>query len=165
MNSRRGYDETTTTATTNATRTRARLTELQRLQAQAYEDKLTGTIAEDFWRERTTTWREEERELRQRLQTEAPSIAKNELLERATEQFELLQHARDQYVAQSPCERAKLLKVLISNCTVTDGSLTFAMRSPYCFLRRGAETGDWRREWDSNPRYAINVHTLSKRAP
>ena len=23
----------------------------------------------------------------------------------------------------------------------------------------------WRREWDSNPRYAINVHTLSKRAP
>src|SRR5436190_8759863 len=24
---------------------------------------------------------------------------------------------------------------------------------------------EWRREWDSNPRYAINVHTLSKRAP
>ena len=23
----------------------------------------------------------------------------------------------------------------------------------------------WRREWDSNPRYAINVYTLSKRAP
>ena len=23
----------------------------------------------------------------------------------------------------------------------------------------------WRREWDSNPRYAVNVHTLSKRAP
>jgi hypothetical protein len=23
----------------------------------------------------------------------------------------------------------------------------------------------WRRRWDSNPRYAINVHTLSKRAP
>jgi len=25
--------------------------------------------------------------------------------------------------------------------------------------------GKWRREWDSNPRYAVNVHTLSKRAP
>ncbi len=24
---------------------------------------------------------------------------------------------------------------------------------------------DWRREWDSNPRYAVNAHTLSKRAP
>ena len=30
---------------------------------------------------------------------------------------------------------------------------------------RGAAGEMWRREWDSNPRYAINVHTLSKRAP
>src|SRR4029078_2830874 len=29
----------------------------------------------------------------------------------------------------------------------------------------GGITGSWRREWDSNPRYAINVYTLSKRAP
>ena len=35
--------------------------------AQAYEDKLTGEITEDFWRERTDSWRAEERELRSRL--------------------------------------------------------------------------------------------------
>jgi hypothetical protein len=27
-----------------------------------------------------------------------------------------------------------------------------------------AKSEDWRREWDSNPRY-LAVHTLSKRAP
>ena len=26
-------------------------------------------------------------------------------------------------------------------------------------------SGLWRREWDSNPRYVISVHTLTKRAP
>ena len=29
----------------------------------------------------------------------------------------------------------------------------------------GKNEGEWRREWDSNPRYGISVHTLSKRAP
>ena len=28
-----------------------------------------------------------------------------------------------------------------------------------------ARRRSWRREWDSNPRYAVNVYTLSKRAP
>ena len=68
-------------------------------------------------------------------------------------------------VAQSPGERAKLLKILVSNCTVTDGSLTFAMRPPYCFLRQGAETGDWRRRWDSNPRYGLAVRRFSRPLP
>ena len=27
------------------------------------------------------------------------------------------------------------------------------------------DRGCWRREWDSNPRYAVRAHTLSKRAP
>jgi site-specific DNA recombinase len=161
----RWYDETTTAATTNADRVQARLTELRRLQAQSYEDKLNGHITEDFWRERTENWREEERELRSRLASAVPTMAKHALLERAREQFELLQHARDQYVTKTSPERAKLLRILVSNCTVTDGSLDFAMRSPFCFIKQAAESGDWRREWDSNPRYAVNVHTLSKRAP
>jgi site-specific DNA recombinase len=144
------YDETTTAARMSATRTQARLTELQRLQAQAYEDKLTGAITEAFWRERTTTWREEERELRTRLATEAPNMRKDELLNRASEQFELLQAARDEYVTQSPAERAKLLKLLVSNCTVRAGSLDFAMRSPFNLIKQAAETGDWRRRCPSN---------------
>ena len=30
---------------------------------------------------------------------------------------------------------------------------------------KGSNSLQWRREWDSNPRDAINVHTLSRRAP
>jgi hypothetical protein len=51
--------------------------------------------------------------------------------------------------------------------------------APFCWLICGFELAlshealchqlvtctHWRREWDSNPRYAINVYTLSKRAP
>lgn len=37
--------------------------QLSRLQAQAYEDKLTGRMTESFWRERTDAWLDEDREL------------------------------------------------------------------------------------------------------
>ena len=147
------YDETRSAAAASATRAQARLTELSCLQAQAYEDKLTGRITESFWRERSDAWRKEERRLRSQLAIEVPCVTTDELVDRAREQFELLQAARDEYLTQSPPERAKLLRLLVSNCTVRDGSLDFGMRSPFHLIKQAAETGDWRRRWDSNPRY------------
>ena len=158
------YDETRSAAAASATRAQARLTELSCLQAQAYEDKLTGRITESFWRERSDAWRKEERRLRSQLAIEVPCVTTDELVDRAREQFELLQAARDEYLTQSPPERAKLLRLLVSNCTVRDGSLDFGMRSPFHLIKQAAETGDWRRRWDSNPRYRDAVHRFSRPA-
>ena len=43
--------------------------------------------------------------------------------------------------------------------------VTYVLGTLRYLCLRTAHVGYWRREWDSNPRYAINVHTLSKRAP
>ena len=77
-----------------------------RLQAQAYEDKLTDKITEGFWRERTAAWREEEREVRGGLAVKVPTITRHALLDRATKHFELLQHAISMLREQRANERS-----------------------------------------------------------
>ena len=42
--------------------------------------------------------------------------------------------------------------------------MTFASKNPNPLIARGFLLTDWRRGRDSNPRYAINVYTLSRRA-
>jgi hypothetical protein len=52
---------------------------------------------------------------------------------------------------------------------MTAAAASFEMLSgvgdPQALAARGIAVKRWRREWDSNPRYGVAVHTLSKRAP
>jgi hypothetical protein len=48
-------------------------------------------------------------------------------------------------------EKARLLKTLCQNFTMTDGSITAQMRSTFDALLQGAQTGDWLGGRDSNP--------------
>lgn len=68
------------------------------------------------------------------------------------------------------------LEPVLGSCEVENGKL-IEVRSYYiahtnintlALLDGGDKGTNWsrlRRGWDSNPRYACNVHTLSKRAP
>ncbi len=47
----------------------------------------------------------------------------------------------------------------------TDPVLHVRFPAPWSVVAENRKNQNWRRGWDSNPRYAINVHTLSKRAP
>ncbi len=80
-----------------------------------------------------------------------PGITKEELLRRAQEPIELAQTARDQYLAQSPRERQRFLKIVLSNCTMNDGSLDVRMASPFDILAKAKESGDWLGGRESNP--------------
>jgi site-specific DNA recombinase len=116
---------------------------LQRLQAQAYEDKLLGKIDEAFWGERNAAWQEELADIDGALLAIESAPSKADLLAAARKPVELLQAAPTLYVTQDSTEKAKLLRTMVSNYTITAGSVSVVLRSPFDVLARGARTGEW----------------------
>ena len=116
---------------------------LQGLQAKAYEEKLLGKIDEGFWAQRNAAWQAELAE----INTEPAGIenapAKADLLAAARKPVGLLQAAPTLYVTQDSAEKAKLLRTMVSNYTITDGSVSVVLRSPFDVLARGARTKEW----------------------
>src|SRR5712691_11692650 len=52
--------------------------------------------------------------------------------------------------------------MLLSNCTFDRGSLSPTYTKPFDMLVRGNESGDWRREWDSDSRAPFRFCKLQK---
>jgi site-specific DNA recombinase len=66
--------------------------------------------------------------------------------------LELAKTAHSRYLEQDFGERRRLLDTVLSNCTFDRGTLCPTYAKPFDVLSQGVETGNWRREWDSNPR-------------
>ncbi len=64
--------------------------------------------------------------------------------------LELAQSAHSLYVTQNRHDQAKLVKTLLSNCTIDLGSLTATYVKPFDLFANGAENGDWLLGLDSN---------------
>jgi site-specific DNA recombinase len=116
---------------------------LQGLRTRAYEDKLLGRVDEEFWAERDAAWRKELESVEEELRSIENAVSKEDLLAAARKPIELLQVAPDLYVTQDAAEKAKLLKTMVSNYTITDGSVSVVLRSPFDVLARGAQTKEW----------------------
>jgi hypothetical protein len=89
----------------------------------AYVDKLDGKIPEDFWERKMSDWRMEEQQVKMAMQGLSNSEAGDKTLD-AQKIFELANKAYSLYVSQNPAEKAKLLKMLFSNCSVDAVSVT-----------------------------------------
>ena len=114
------------------TAARARVDRVGRLLDAAYEDKLEGRIDEAFFQRKRAEW-EDQRAAAQR-ELERLTLADDSSLDLGLRVFELANRAYDLYIEQQPSERAKLLEVLLSNCTMTDGELTPTYRKPFDIL-------------------------------
>jgi hypothetical protein len=64
--------------------------------------------------------------------------------------LELVQRPGILYKNQDPADRWRLLDSVLSNCTFDRGSLCPTYRKPFDLFARATETGEWRRERDSN---------------
>jgi site-specific DNA recombinase len=126
-----------------------RITELQRLIAASYEEKLLGRLDENTWEEHTRRWKEELAELQERIRPKGTD--RDDFLRRVRSPLELAQTAANQYLRQESQERARLLKTLCSNYTAIDGTITIQMRSPFDALAKAGESGDWLGGRESNP--------------
>ncbi|MCG3117773.1 MAG: hypothetical protein LLH30_19045 [Candidatus Manganitrophus sp. SA1] len=108
---------------------------------QAYIDKLDGKISEEFWTERNQDWRREQDQIRIKLQ--AHQKANTNYLQEGIRILELANQAHSQYVRQNAHEKARLLKILLSNCTLKDGSPCPTYRKPFDLVAESVKTKEW----------------------
>ena len=144
-------DEKTTASRINAERSRldARLTSIRNRMDKAYTDKLDGTIPVDFWERKMTDWRMEEQQVKMAIEGLSHAEAGDRALD-AERIFELANKAYSLYVSQDSTEKAKLLRMLFSNCSISDVSVTPTYRKPFDIIFKRAKLEEWSGRLDSN---------------
>src|SRR5215467_12933923 len=125
-----------------AERIEQRLALLRRRMERAYVDRLDGKITEEFWEAKSAEWQEEEQGLLASLR----ELERAENPERAVDRvriLELANKAHSLYVTQTPQEKAKLLRMVLSNCAVDAVSVYPSYRKPFDMIFERAKTGEW----------------------
>jgi len=131
-------------------RLQQRLELVRRRLEQAYMDKLDGKITEEFWAKRSAEWQQEEDQILLAMQELAESNP-DRILD-GVRILELANKAYFLYLKQPPAEKAKLLRIVLSNCTVDAANLYPTYRKPFDLIFMRAKNEEWRARRDSNPR-------------
>ncbi len=131
-------------------RLQQRLTAVRRRLDQAYLDKLDGKISEEFWTRKSSEWQAEEQQIL--LAVQGLERANPDRMLEAVRTLELANKAHSLYLAQPPTEKAKLLKVVLSNCAVDAASVYPTYRKPFDLIFQRAKNEEWRARRDSNSR-------------
>jgi site-specific DNA recombinase len=129
-------------------------TEINRLNnrlSQLYEDKLDGVIHTGFYQSKAKETNERLAELQTQLQ-----ILQSAGQEQMALGFQILEFAKDAYPLFSrvdAAEQAKLLRIVLSNCSLKGGNLTPTYKKPFDVLAEGGKKErDYPRS-DSNARH------------
>jgi len=115
--------------------------ELHEMRDRAYEDKLTGKIAEKRWLEMEQRWTDQEESLVSQIS--ALRLEEGPAEDEAEATFKLLQCAPELYKRQSHAERARLLKVLLSNSILMGGKIEPVYKKPFDLVAEGVHSGNW----------------------
>jgi hypothetical protein len=131
-------------------RVRGRLNALRSRLDQSYVDKLDGKITEDLWTRKSDEWRAEE----QRLCAEFVGLeqAKPGKFLDGIRILELAHKAHFLYLKQTPEEQAKLLKIVVSNCSIDAINVYPTYRKPFDLIFARSKNEGWRARRDSNSR-------------
>jgi hypothetical protein len=106
-------------------------------------------ITEDFWERKTSDWRLEEQQINMAIQGLETSDTGDRALD-AQRTFELANRAYSLYVSQNSTEKAKLLRMLLSNCAVDAASVTPTYEYPFDMIFKNAKMEEWSGRLDSN---------------
>ncbi len=131
-------------------RLRDRLNALRSRLDQSYIDKLDGKITDDFWARKSEEWRTEE----QRICGELVSLEqpKPDKLLDGVRILELAHKAHFLYLKQTPEEQAKLLRIVVSNCSIDAVNVYPTYRKPFDLIFARTQNEGWRARRDSNSR-------------
>lgn len=117
---------------------------------QAYLDKLDGKITEELWNRKSPEWQAEEQQIQMAIR--ALADIKPERMLDAVRILELANKAYFLYVKQSPAEKAKLLNLVLSNCSIDAASIYPTYRKPFDIILARAKNEEWRARGESNSR-------------
>ncbi|MGZ4787974.1 MAG: recombinase zinc beta ribbon domain-containing protein [Terriglobales bacterium] len=124
------------------TRLEQRLVNVRGKMDKAYDDKLSGTIAEDFWQRKMDDWRNEEQQIQMAISGLKEANNGDRLLS-AKRILELANKAHFLYVTQNPTEQAKLLRLVLLNCAIDDVSVYPTYRKPFDLIFQRAKNNEW----------------------
>jgi site-specific DNA recombinase len=116
----------------------------------AYLDKLDSKITEEFWSRHSAEWQREEQQIL--LAIEGLEQASPDRILDGVKILELANKAYFLYVKQTPAEKAKLLRMVLSNCTIDAASLYPTYRKPFDLIFQQAQNKGWRARRGSNSR-------------
>jgi site-specific DNA recombinase len=125
-----------------------------------YIDKLDSKISEDRWLELEGQWSARIDDINREIELLASE--KEPLLDDVQATFELLQRGPELYLKQDHSERARLLKVLLSNCYIKGDSIDPIYKKPFDLVAIGAKKQEWWACLDSNqgpPAYQASALT------
>ena len=115
-----------------------------------YVDKLDGIISEDFWFEKHNEWNNQL--LNNQEIIKAHTVANKNYMDAGIRIIELAGKARDMYLSRPVNEKAKLLKILLSNSVLTDGKLSWTYKKPFDIFAEGLSCTKTLGRKDSNLR-------------
>jgi site-specific DNA recombinase len=132
-------------------RLESRLSGIRKRIDDAYTDKLDGKITEVFWERKSNDWRMEEQQVKMAIQGLSSAETGDRALD-AQRIFELANKAYSLYISQNSTEKAKLLKMLFSNCSIDAVSVSPTYRKPFDTIVKRAHLEEWSGREDSNLR-------------
>ena len=127
------------------------LTKIQGRLSKIYEDKIDGTISAQLWDEMRNKYAAEQEKINNALQ--AHLHANQSYYDEGIRILELANHAYELYKMNNHQERAKLLKTVLSNCSLKDGTPYPIYKNPFGMIAKGISNECWRPQRDSNPCY------------
>lgn len=133
----------TTVDTERIGRLKTEKAELKKRRSQAYDHFQDGALDAEMFAEKTAGWKTEIDRIHAEISKMENMIPVSHLLAAARKPVELLQVASHLWDTRQPDEKLRLLKTMVSNYTVIDGSITASMRKPFDVLARGAENREW----------------------
>ena len=113
-------------------------------------DKLDGKISEEFWERKAVEWKAEEEQIQYAMR--GLEQVKPERILDGIKILELANKAYFLYVKQTLEEKAKLLRMVLSNCSVDAVSLYPTYRKPFDLIFERAKNKEWCARGDSNSR-------------
>jgi hypothetical protein len=108
---------------------------------QLYVDKLDGKVSERFWLDKSRVWEAEQARLVSQIQ--AHQVADHRYYDDGLKLLELAPKAYELYSKQPIEQKNRFLRILLSNCTLQDGTLHPTYKKPFDILARGIESRKW----------------------
>ena len=108
---------------------------------QAYTDKLDGKITEELWTRKAIEWQAEEQQVLlslQGLEQSQPDRVLNGI-----RILELANKAYFRYLTQNSAEKAKLLRIVLSNCSIDAVNVYPTYRKPFDLIFNRVKTKEW----------------------
>ena len=122
-------------------RLQQRLASVRNRLDKAYVDKLEGKISDEFWSRKAEEWQIEEQQIKMAIQG-LQQIGPDRILD-GVRILELANKAYFLYLKQSPTEKAKLLKMVLSNCSIDAVSIHPTYRKPFDLIFARAKNEEW----------------------